>query len=218
MNLRRLVVGHWRSFAGLLVGVVAYLLLDGVEIRHVPRLIAAWDFGGVTFLALCAWLFASTPAQSMAGNAEAQEEGEWTIFVVTLLGVVISFAAIVTGFSGKGLSEALRARHTALVALTLLVSWLVMQTCFAMRYAHEYYESDDGRSLNKGLMFPSDEAPDYWDFVYFSVVLGMTFQVSDVQIAARTLRRLATLHGFLGFIFNTVIIAVTVNIASGFLT
>jgi uncharacterized membrane protein len=87
-----------------------------------------------------------------------------------------------------------------------------------MRYAHEYYTRTDGTKIDDGLQFPSEDRPDYWDFVYFAVVLGMTFQVSDVQITSRKLRRLATLHGFLGFVFNTVIIAVTVNIASGFLS
>ena len=101
-----------------------------------------------------------------------------------------------------------------LVAITLLISWFLTQTVFAMRYAHEYYERKPDGGLQAGLQFPSEDEPDYWDFMYFAVVLGMTFQVSDVQIAARPLRRLATVHGFLGFLFNTVIIALTVNLAA----
>jgi uncharacterized membrane protein len=90
---------------------------------------------------------------------------------------------------------------------------------FALRYAHEYFtRTNNSPTLDGGLLFPEETCPDYWDFFYFSAVLGMTFQVSDVQITSRKLRRLATLHGLLGFLFNTVIIALTVNLASGLLS
>jgi uncharacterized membrane protein len=89
---------------------------------------------------------------------------------------------------------------------------------FAFRYAHEFYEvSGDGPAVDGGLTFPGEEQPDYLDFLYFAMVLGMTFQVSDVSITSRKFRRLATLHGLLGFLFNTVILALTVNIAAGLL-
>ncbi len=217
MRVARLVSGHKRTFLGLAIGLLAYGLMP--VLHGVPRVIAAWDVGSLTFLAAVIVWFATTPPKRMPQNADAQQEGEWSIFAITVLGVAVSFAAIVTGFSVSGhLSPHLRQLHVGLVALTLLVSWTVMQAVFAMRYAHEYYSRSDGASIDGGLQFPSDDEPDYWDFTYFAVVLGMTFQVSDVQIASRKLRRLAIVHGFLGFIFNTVIIAVTVNIASGFLS
>ena len=221
-NPLQIIAGHRRTFIGFLCGLLAYWLIAGpfgLPLHGAPRVIAAWDVGSIVLLLACAVLFGTTPPSAMPANADAQQEGEWTIFAVTILGVVISFVAIVSGFSGtKDLSAHVRGLHVALVALTLLVSWLVMQATFAMRYAHEYYTRSDGLKLDRGLEFPSDDDPDYWDFTYFSIVLGMTFQVSDVQIASRKFRRMATVHGFLGFVFNTVIIAVTVNIASGFLS
>ena len=220
-SLVKILTGHKRSFISLLIGLLAYASITGLglPLRRDARVIVGWDVGSVVFLLLCAIWFSRTPASVMPANADAQQEGEWTIFAVTLLGVSVSFVAIISGFSGgKDLTVHLRELHVGLVALTLLLSWLVMQATFAMRYAHEYYQRSDGAHLDGGLQFPSDDDPDYWDFTYFSVVLGMTFQVSDVQIASRKLRRVATLHGFLGFVFNTVIIAVTVNIASGFLS
>lgn len=221
-NVIQMISGHKRTFIGLLGGLLAYWLigmLSGTRLHGVPRMIAAWDAGGLLFLFACTVLFSTTPPARMSANADKQQEGEWTIFSITLLGVAVSFAAIVTGFSGsKDMSVSLRELHVGLVALTLLVSWMVMQATFAMRYAHEYYQRGDGVKLDRGLEFPSEDDPDYWDFTYFSIVLGMTFQVSDVQITSRKLRRVATMHGFLGFVFNTVIIAVTVNIASGFLS
>ena len=218
----QIVTGHRRTFLGLLGGLLAYWLLgepSGLPLHGVPRVIAAWDIGGLLFLCATVVLCSTTPPARMPANADAQQEGEWSIFAITLLGVAASFAAIITGFSGgKDEPEPLRELHVGLVALTLLVSWTVMQATFALRYAHEYYQRSDGVKLDGGLEFPSDDEPDYWDFAYFSIVLGMTFQVSDVQITSRKLRRVATVHGFLGFVFNTVIIAVTVNIASGFLS
>ena len=222
-NVVRMVTGHKRTFLGLIAGLLAYWLigrLPDVPLHGAPHVIAAWDVGSLLFLIASVMLFSTTPATRMPANADAQQEGEWSIFAITLVGVAISFAAIVVGFSGgsKNQPEHARELHVALVALTLLLSWTVMQATFAMRYAHEYYQRSDGAKLDGGLEFPSEDDPDYWDFVYFSVVLGMTFQVSDVQITSRKLRRVATMHGFLGFVFNTVIIAVTVNIASGFLS
>ena len=132
---------------------------------------------------------------------------------------IASFAAILGEFSAsKAMPASLRDLHVALVAVTLFVSWLVTHTVFALRYAHEYYAATPGvAGIDGGLDFPGGAAPDYWDFFYFALVLGMTFQVSDVQITSKKLRRLATLHGLLGFLFNTVILALSVNIGASLL-
>jgi uncharacterized membrane protein len=109
-----------------------------------------------------------------------------------------------------------RGTQAVLVASTLFASWLVTHVLFAFRYAHEFYARDlGGPDFDRGLEFPEEREPDYLDFLYFSLVLGMTFQVSDVQITSRKFRRVAALHGLLSFLFNTVIIAFTVNIAAG---
>ncbi len=155
----------------------------------------------------------------MPANARAQQDGEWTLFFLVLAGVLVSFAAILGEFgSMKDVAASAKAQKVALVAGTLVLSWLLAQIVFALRYAHEFYSGPADGPVDGGLLFPSEPKPDYWDFVYFSVVLGMTFQVSDVNITSRKLRRLATLHGLLGFMFNTVIIAFTVNLASGLLS
>ena len=102
--------------------------------------------------------------------------------------------------------------------VTLALSWAVTHLTFAYRYAHEYYSYDlGGKTVDGGIEFPKDDRPDYLDFVYFSFVLGMTFQVSDCNVTSKKLRRLATTQGLIGFIFNTVILALSVNIAAGLL-
>jgi len=182
--------------------------------------ILAWDIGVSVYLLLAyALFFTVTDPRLMAANAEAQEEGEWTIFWLEVAAVTASFAAIVSEFAAiKEASGAFKALHVALVAVTLFFSWLMTHTSFAYRYAHEYYKiSADGVGYRRGLDFPREEHPDYLDFCYFALVLGMTFQVSDVQVTDRHLRRLATAHGLLGFLFNTIILALTVNLAAGLL-
>jgi uncharacterized membrane protein len=155
----------------------------------------------------------------MAANARAQEEGEWTIFWVTMGVVVASFVAVLGEFAdSKDLTPLVRNWHVALVVFTLFASWLMTHIAFCFRYAHEYYSgADNSGKIDGGLEFPGEQNPDYLDFAYFSLVLGMTFQVSDVQITSRKLRRLAAAQGLLSFLFNTVILALTVNIAASLL-
>jgi uncharacterized membrane protein len=205
-----------RLFAGLAVMLAAWPLLPA-SLPMTTRGIIAWDIGVVVFLLSSAQLFVTELPEQMPAAAEAQQEGEWTIFWVSLAVIIVSFVAVSGEFSSiKGSPAGSKGWVVALVALTLLLSWLVTHVTFAFRYAHEFYARDaGGPGADGGLSFPSENAPDYLDFVYFALVLGMTFQVSDVQITSRKLRRVATLHGLLSFLFNTVIVAFTVNIAAG---
>ncbi len=141
----------------------------------------------------------------------------FTIFALTLLGAVMSLVAIFL-FSHAAGKKTHESYYLGFVIVTLALSWLTTNIVFAYRYAHEYYTKDiNPDEIDRGLEFPGEENPDYLDFVYFSFVLGMTFQVSDVNIHAKKLRRLATLQGLIGFLFNTVILAVTVNVAASLL-
>lgn len=214
----RIVAGRPRLFASMLCGLVVWVALPSV-FGALTRALLAWDTGALALLLLSVLLFNGERHDRMADDAARQEEGEWTLFWFTVAMTIISFAAILGEFSAaKNATPEHRDLLIALVAATLLLSWLVTQTLFAFRYAHEYYGVLAGTDrIEGGLSFPGDEPPDYWDFVYFAFVLGMTFQVSDVEITNRKLRRLATAHGLLGFLFNTVILALTINIASSLL-
>jgi uncharacterized membrane protein len=205
-----------RLFTGLMVMIIAWSLLPAT-LPATRRGILAWDIGVLVFLVLAAHLFATDQPDDMPAAAEAQQEGEWTIFWLTLAVVIVSFVAVSSEFAAiKSGPAGSRALQVTLVAVTLLLSWLVTHVTFALRYAHEFYARDlGGPDVDGGLQFPGETEPDYLDFMYFSLVLGMTFQVSDVQITSRKLRRVAALHGLVSFLFNTVIVAFTVNIAAG---
>ncbi len=206
-------------------GLIAFALLPRGW-TTLTRGIVAWDVACVLLLALCAAMFTVERASTMAEDAAAQQEGEWSIFFLVVGATVASFAVILGEFSAsKSAPPQLRDLLIGLVCATLFASWLVTHTRCALRYAHEYYARDATGQPQAGLDFPPGRpgetsggpSPDYWDFFYFALVLGMTFQVSDVQISSRKLRRLATLHGLLGFLFNTVILALSVNIGAGLL-
>lgn len=215
MSVVRAITARPRLFAAMLIGIGAGLVVPS-STHALTRALIGWDTGCLAFLVFSARMFSIPRPGGIAADAERQEEGEWTIFWLTVGALTASFAAIIGEFSAtKDVPAGLR---VAVVAATLFLSWLMTQTVFALRYAHEYYElvGDDG-AIARGLEFPDEAVPDYWDFFYFSLVLGMTFQVSDVQITSRKLRRLAAAHGLLGFVFNTVILALSVNIGAGLL-
>lgn len=216
--LLRVVRSHPRTIGSAIAGLATWLMLPR-SLDGATRAVLAWDTGALIMLVLCVVSFVRDGEEGvMAVNAQAQQEGEWTIFSLTLAGVVVSFVALTSELSQvKDLTPTMRNLHIGLVASTLLLSWLATHVIFALRYAHEFYTESNGRRPDGGLEFPKEPWPDYWDFMYFSLVIGMTFQVSDVDITSRKMRRLATVHGLIGFLFNTVIVALTVNIAASLL-
>lgn len=203
------------------LGAASYFLLLPVSMAStsapVLRVVAAWDIGSLLYMLGTFVIFARTLDRDISADAKRHREGEWTVFTITVLGAVMSFTSIFLFSQTAGHKEH-QAVSLGFVIVTLILSWLTTQTTFAYRYAHEYYSyGRDGEKLDRGITFPHDDRPDYLDFVYFSFVLGMTFQVSDCDITAKKLRRLATLHGLIGFLFNTVILALSVNIAASLL-
>jgi uncharacterized membrane protein len=212
------VTARPRLFASIVLAIAAAFVLPHGWMPR-TRALCAWDLGICLYLALTAVLFCSEHLDRMAADAARQQEGEWTIFAVTVAVVVASYVAIFGEFSdAKDMHGIVKDAHVGLIALTLFASWMMLHATFCFRYAHEFYtKTDADGDFDRGLDFPSEKWPDYLDFSYFALVLGMTFQVSDVQITSRKFRRLAALHGLLSFLFNTVIVALTVNIGASLL-
>ncbi len=154
--------------------------------------------------------------------AKLQDSSRAFLFGFIITASVVSLVAIVFLLKqSKGLSEVEKNAHIALAISAVFVSWWLVHTIFSLRYAHIYYDTDTDKGAERpggGLEFPSTEDPDYLDFVYFGFVVGMTFQVSDVQITSRKIRRLCLLHGLLSFAFNTAIVALSINVISGMVT
>ena len=208
-SLLRIVRVRPRLFAslaiGALVGAVLAVLTDW---RLATRLLVAWDIGIVLYLALVAHVMARSDVQRIRTRAALEDEGQVAILVLTVVAALASLGAI---FAELGAGPGRRPPHIALAALTILFSWAFIHTIFALHYAHEFYDEVTGG----GMAFPGGDAePDYWDFVYFSFVIGMTSQVSDVGVTSKQIRRVVAAHGVVSFVFNAALLALTVNIAA----
>ncbi len=203
-----------RSLLAFTTIILGYALLT--ELPLPSRVVASCDMGCVVFLVLTwSMMVRSTPSQ-MRLRSRQMDHGKWAFLVLTV-GVAF-FALIATVIEmndAKSLSHLGLAAHLTLAIGAILSGWLVMHTTFAIHYAHAYYGAAKGGNDKGGLDFLGDEPPDYWDFLYFSLVLGMTSQVSDVTISRRSLRRLALAHSVLSFFFNAVILAMTINLIAG---
>jgi uncharacterized membrane protein len=204
----RVVYARPRTFISIVIGIAAFFLLPDSP-RLVTRLLISWDIFIAAYLALVYTMMFRCGLAHIKRNAVLQDDGRFLILLVTALGAFASIAAIVfelgtTQHSAMGLT---------LATVTIALSWVTVHTTFALHYAHDYYRG----AKPGGLQFPSgdtDEHADYWDFVYFSFVIGMTAQVSDVGITDKFIRRTATVHGIISFVFNTALIALMVNIAA----
>ncbi len=205
---------HHRIFWSTLAGILAYLLI-GSMLMPSSRLIAAWDVFAVVELGLAWTVFFRAHPQEVRRNARLQDTGRTAIFLLVILAACAAFIAVAFVLGPSGGSEALTL-HLTLSILAIVTSWVLMHTVFALRYAHLYY-SGSGEQIvghQQGLQFPDERLPDFLDFAYFSFVVGMTCQVSDVQITRKPLRRLALVHGVISFVFNTMILALTINVIS----
>ncbi|MDQ8048982.1 MULTISPECIES: DUF1345 domain-containing protein [Rhodanobacteraceae] len=198
----------------LLVGAaVAVVAAAALEFSGMPRslpLLLGFDLGAVVYFVLLLRIFVGASPATMRRQAKQQDTGRWTTLLsgVVLSAVVLGAVTTELNSSDKGGALAI-----AVAATTIILAWTFMNTLFSLHYAHGYY-GEFGKP-HQGLDFPGDEEPDYWDFAYFAFTIGMTFQVSDVQITTRYLRRIGLMHSAIAFFFNVFIIAISVNIAAG---
>ena len=205
--LLRVVYGRPRTFISLAIGILAFFLLPET-LRLPTRMVVAWDVFTALYLVLAFIVMLRCDTGHIRRDAVRQDDGRFLLLLLTALGAFASLAAIVFELgASKGNPAGL-----ILAIVTIALSWTTVHTAFALHYAHEFYRN----KKPGGLQFPSgdsDVEADYWDFVYFSFVIGMTAQVSDVGITDRIIRRTATVHGIISFVFNTALIALMVNIA-----
>jgi len=210
-RLLRILQARRRLFLSALLGLVVLAILPA-DWLLVTRALVGWDFGVTAYLTVAYSLMGKANIGHIRTRAGIEDEGKFQILALTVASAIASIGAIVIELRGPtGAHPSLLA--LLLAVLTIMLSWAFVHTIFALHYAHEYYgEGSDNQE--GGLQFPGTDEPDYWDFVYFSFVIGMTFQVSDVAVNSRLIRRLVVAHGVVAFIFNTALLALMVNIAA----
>ena len=207
--------GPQRLTYGLAAGV-------GVALLPVPmgwplRALLGWCVGAAVYLVLAWWLAEVFDDKNTRQRAQAQDEPSVVLFGVMVLAVLACVSSITLLLQQvKQLQGTERVLHMALAMVALALSWLFIQTIFAFRYAHRYYQEEKRDEPDgPGLVFPNQANPDYFDFLYYSFVVGMTSQVSDVQVSSREMRRLTLGHSILSFAFNVLIVALTINVLAG---
>jgi uncharacterized membrane protein len=208
-----------RLALGLAAGAAAFFILRG-HLRFASAGIAAWDAFAVVILALDWVIILATPQHKIREIAQKQDLSRFIVFLFVVVTACAALFAVGFLVSLKNRPAGHFVPHLVLTLVTVVVSWTLVHTVYSLRYAHAFYGDSNEPGVNRhagGLIFPGNRPPDYFDFAYFSFVIGMTCQVSDVQITSRRMRRITLFHGVLSFGFNTLILALLINIISGIL-
>ena len=201
---------------GLAVGVACALFAG--QMRYSTTLILGWDALSVTFLGSMFFSWFQHSPEDIRRQSALDDEGRGAILGLVVVAAAASVWAVGAELSlAKDAHSLLKAAHIALAFATVVTSWMMVQLIFALHYAHEYYGADDSDGVRdaEGIEFPGNEAPDYWDILYFSVVIGVACATADANITSKGLRRLSTVHCLVAFAFNTIIVALTINLTAG---
>lgn len=215
---------HWlntqksanRSIFCLVIALFVFAMVTINKLAILTGIMLSWDTFCLLLLALSWITFNSVQQSELSLKAQEADESRSMTFVLVLLSVSSSLVGIILLMNNTDSSLVSKNIHRTVSLLGVALSWGLLHTIFTLRYAHLYYSGNatDEKPAVGGLEFPNDDKPDYLDFAYFSFVVGMTFQVSDVAITSKLIRRVALLHGFIAFVFNTAIVAFTISIVS----
>lgn len=209
---------HYRLYISLAIAAITFFFIH-TTLPLAGVILFTWSAFALTVIVLDWILLLTCHPKEVRRVAKLEDSSRTLIFVFVIGAALVSLVAILFLLkSDKHLSQVQITGHVFLSMASVVISWWLVHTIFSMRYAHLFYSTDPDGDKKKpigGLDFPGGEEPDYLDFVYFSFVLGTTFQVSDVEISSRHIRRLALIHGLIAFAFNTAILALSINVVSG---
>ncbi len=216
MPLFRIIKARSRLISSVVVSIlIACFLPEAVAQKAVTRAIIGWNFGAIFYLIFTFKMMFWWSHEKIQARARAQDEGRILVLILVVIAAFFAVGAIVAELAfAKNLTGLLKYAHIALAGVTIVISWFYTHVMFAQHYAHDFYVN---RFLSKpeGLDFPQTKNPDYLDFLYFSCVIGTSGQTADVNFTAKEMRRTGLVHCVLAFFFNTTLLALTINIASG---
>ncbi len=209
-------VRRYRNFVAFLAVLLTVAAALYATLGAGQALLIGFDAGASVFLVQIVRLFTTATAATMRRRAADNEPDHFGLTVFSLIIVAVVLTGVGVELSGQGMHDKAR---ILLAAATLTLAWSFANTLFALHYAHIWYlpHSADATSHRDhgGLEFPGDDKePDFWDFAYFAFVLGMTFQVSDVVITGKRIRRTALVHGLLAFLYNIGVVALSVSLVA----
>ncbi|CCP03209.1 hypothetical protein BN439_2153 [Erwinia amylovora Ea644] len=214
--LRHLYQSRPRLLVAFLLSVVSFFLIPASQ-SLAQRLLIGWNVLAWLYLLSLWWLMLRTPAKDIARIARVQDESAGTVLALVCVACLVSILAILFELGEvKHLKDAAQVRHIVLTVTTLVVSWSLLPTAFAMHYAHMFYLSKT--ESHKALLFPDKlHDPGYWDFIYYSFTLAVASQTADVATGNTTIRQVTTLQAVLSFIFNLAILGLSINVGAGLL-
>ena len=199
----------------VLAGILFYALLP-YDWRVETRALMGWNLGIIIYLGLFFYLAKTWNVEKIKKRAAAQDDGAILALILSSFAAIMCFVAIAFELANlKGITGANRNFHLALVALTIPLNWAFIHSIFAVHYAHEFYDAPDAGG--QGLDFPGHSPPTYWDFIYFSYIIGTSGQTADVAITCPSIRKIATLHCVFAFFFNITTLGLCINVASSLL-
>ena len=218
-RLWRLISSRPHLVGGALTGAVTWVALalaPDFATAWSTRAILAWDVGAVVFIASMMHDMARGSVARIRATVALQDEGQGMILGLVLIASAASLwtIALELGLAHQAHGWLLALRVT-LAAVTVALSWFVTQLIFALHYRHEFYGQGEDGTDRGGLQFPGGETPDSWDFVHFAVVIGVAAQTADIAFTSKTQRRIGTMHSLIAFVFNTVVLALTINLLAG---
>lgn len=204
-----------RLVISALVGFAVVLFLPASLASHeITRLIVGWNAGAFLYIVLASVMMARSSKEKMQRRACAQDDGQTVILVIVVFAAIASLSAIVAELAVvKDMKGALRYAHVALAIVTIVSSWVFTHMMFALHYAHDYYVAIIDKQTG-GLIFPEEDNPEYGDFLYLAFIIGTSGQTADVSFSSKPMRRVGLIHCVLAFIFNTTVLALTINIAA----
>ena len=204
-----------RILISLAITIAAFILTRSNNWDWKVTATLLWDVFAISFLITSWIIFFTRPVADIIKQAN-KEDGSKAFVMVSIL--VTSFASLLTVLL-LIIAKTTDANELLVILLSvtgMLVSWAMVHTIFTFHYAHLFYQDKKDKTVSgEALSFPDEKKPDYLDFAYFSFIIGMTFQVSDVEINARIVRRTALAHGLLAFVLNTFVVALTINMIAG---
>lgn len=208
---------HVKLIAAAALVIAVYIVLTqlGEPPRATTRVLIAWNAGVLLYLVLATWVIARSELDHLCERAEEEDEGAVLVLVLTVIAAVASMIAIFAEL-GAARGDKNNWLSPVLALSTVILSWVFIHAIFAFHYAHDFYGAAEGGPKG-GLKFPDDKHPEYLDFIYFSFVIGMTFQVSDVQVTSKAVRRLVVTHGVVSFFYNLAVLSLMVNMGGEFI-
>ena len=212
MSLFRTLRLYGVLFSSLGVVILVALLIPAGE-SALTRMAYGWIAGVAVFIAATLTRMALVQdANAIRRRAAALAQTGGAVLPLSLLAAVASIVVVVGEAVQRGGSPI---RDSLLALGTVALSWTFIHLIFTLHYAHAFYQHGDHGKDRGGLIFPGETEPDYWDFLHFALIIGVASQTADVQIDDRGIRRLSTVHSLTAFVFNTVILALAVNLAVG---